>query len=355
MADEEMEDGASREHEESGEEYDENADEDFHPEEAPADDDEPSSSDTDTNEVTAAKAVPQRPTKRKSQATELELDSGDEITIKERTTKRRKKTTIREDEDSGGEGGTVRTRAQRVAQKEERRNRKKGVRDGAVVTIDVDRVWADLSSIPIGRVAVPPPHIEGHDPTAAAADDEDSHDADPAAYSSHDLVTIQRAVNYAGALRTVDVEVPRQSKEARDFFAAHPDHERDPERKRTTPTTSQPGVVDVHRPVRRPSMFEPNPTGLVKGVPPEKLRLRAPSRLDVLMALKREEAKRNGQKMSTVQMSQYDWKSYVAQEGIREELDVYERSGNRFLAREAFLDRAAGAREQAARDARSRL
>ena len=93
----------------------------------------------------------------------------------------------------------------------------------------------------------------------------------------------------------------------------------------------------------------------VKGVAPEKLRRHAPTKTEGLMSQKLAEMKKNAQKMSTVQKSQLDWKGFVDKEGLRDELDEYGKSKKGFLAREAFLDRAAGAREQAARDARSRL
>jgi hypothetical protein len=68
-----------------------------------------------------------------------------------------------------------------------------------------------------------------------------------------------------------------------------------------------------------------------------------------------EEKRKKALKMSTVQKSALDWKGFVSQEGLRDELDEYGKSKKGFMAREAFLDRAAGAREQAARDARLKL
>lgn len=166
--------------------------------------------------------------------------------------------------------------------------------------------------------------------------------------SDEEMITIKRRIEYAGEVTVVEDRVPRSSKEAQKYLAEHP--EADPNNKQQEVDPS-----GVQRPLKRPSIFEPNPTGLVKGVAPEKLRPRAPSRLDVLMANKRAEDKKNAQKMSTVQKSALDWRGFVDQEGLREELDEYGKSRGGFLAREAFLDRAAGAREQAARDARLKL
>ena len=342
-----MED-VERKEEESGEEYDENADEDFNPDQVKEDADiSESSADESEEQDVSAKTVKKKPSKRKADAPAIDLDSGDEATIKERKAKRRKKDSAH-DEDSGGEGGFVRTRRQRAVEKEERRNRKKGVREGAV-TIDVDKLWAELSSIPVGRVALPPPKIDVDDMDIDAEGNKENTDV-----PGNQLVKIKQKRKYAGEITYIDIEVPRSSKEARKYFEEHP--ELDPDRiDPSAATDSADPSKATNRPLRRPSMFEPNPTGLVKNVAPDKLRLRAPSRIDVLMAQKREDAKKSAQKLSTMQMSQHDWKNYVEKEGLRDELDTYERSGNRFLAKEAFLDRAAGAREAAARDARLKL
>jgi len=89
------------------EDYDENADEDFNPNQAACEEQGSSPSEDDED---AAKA-PKKPKKRKSDAIE-ELDSGDDVTIKER---RRRKRKVAE-EDSGDEGGLIKTRAQRFAE-----------------------------------------------------------------------------------------------------------------------------------------------------------------------------------------------------------------------------------------------
>jgi hypothetical protein len=326
------------EQEDQEEEYDENADEDFNPDKA-AEEAAGSSSSDDDEEAANAKAEPKSKKRKTTALIEAELDSGDEATIKALPRKKRKKDA--EDEDSGGEGGFIRTRAQRVQEKEERKHRKRA-RDGEV-TVDVEQLWAELSSVPIGRATMAPPQAGQN-----AANTEGNEDKENAPASSmEEMITIKRRIEYAGEVTVVEAQVPRSSKEAKKYLAEHP--EVDPDHKKDETESG------VQRPLKRPSMFEPNPLGLVKGVAPEKLRPRAPSRLDVLMATKRAEEKLRAQKMSTVQKSALDWKGFVDNEGLREELDEYGKSKGGFLAREAFLDRAAGAREQAARNARLKL
>lgn len=348
--------------------YDENADEDFQPEPAAAidsdRDEDISSSASDAEPTDQAPSTKKRSTKRKptAQPTASELDSGDEATIRERRVKRRKKTKGADQDDdneSGGEGGWIRTRAQRVAETVQRkRGRHVAAADGeALVTIDVDAIWAELSARPIGRDSAA--HIGGRggdgdgeddemvpdeddekqqEPSnalAALKDDEDHDDAD--------MITITRRIAYAGEETEVRERVPRTSKRAQEYLALHP----------ASSTTTQPtGTASspLNRPLKRPSQFEPNPGAVIKGVAPEKLRphpYRAPTRTDAGKPSLRLE------KMTTVQKSAVDWQGFVAgTEGLAAELVEYGKSKAGFLAREEFLDRAQGVREQRARDAR---
>jgi hypothetical protein len=335
----------------SEEEYDENADEDFNPEAAVRDDDASSSSEdeAETQKEAAAKQ-PKRGGKRKSEALG-DLDSGDEATIQERKSKKRKKETAApEDEDSGGEGGLIKTRAQRLAEKVEKKQRRRGVQDGAV-TIDVDEVWAALKAIPVGR----PPDVA---PVPAAEEmavdgEENKENVDTATADPSDsdgLITIKRRIEYAGEVTEVEERVARSSKEAQRYLAEHPESD--------TSNTNK-SSADLTRPLRRPSLFEPNPTAMIKNVPPScpLLRPRAPNRLDVLMAERRteEERQKKAEKMTTVQKSALDWRGFVeGSEGLREELDEYGKSKGRYLEREDFLGRAQFAQEVRGREARLR-
>lgn len=325
------------------EDYNENEDDDFNSETAAANDDDLSSSSED--DTAALTAKPKKGNKRKQPEDQLDvdLDSGDEATIKERKRKKRKGKSTNappDEEDSGGEGGLIRTRRQRLAEKEERKVRRRTGKDGEV-TVDVDALWADLSRIPIGRasVAVPEDVKEGEEEVVVRPTDE--------------LIKIKRRIDFAGQITEVEEEVLKSSAEAQRYLAEHP--EADPAFKAASSTTDPSSSSNnILRPLRRPSIFEPNPTATVRGVAPDKLRPRAPSRLDVLMAEKRaaEEQKKRAEKMSTVQKSALDWKGFVTEQGIGEELREYGKSKKGFLAREQFLDSVAGRSEEARRDAR---
>jgi hypothetical protein len=325
------------------EEYDEEADEDFNPDGAAAGDNDQSSSSDDEDDAAGPSKAKQKVSKRKSEAIEEELDSGDEATIKERRKRKRKKDEDDDADESAGEGGFIRTRAQRYAEKVEQKQRRHAT--PGHVTVDVDKLWADLSSLPIGRVSISnaKPSTERSGKSNGAETKEKDAEA---ASATDDLITIKKRIQYAGEVTEVEEQVPRTSKEAQRYLAEHPEadpnhvlHSIDPN--------------GLQRPMKRPSIFEPNPSSIVKGVAPERLRPRAPSRLDVKRI--EEEKRKKALKMSTVQKSALDWKGFVSQEGLRDELDEYGKSKKGFMAREAFLDRAAGAREQAARDARLKL
>lgn len=174
-----------------------------------------------------------------------------------------------------------------------------------------------------------------------------------------DLIKIKKRITYAGEISEVTELVPRSSRAAQKYLAEHP--EADPSHPQHKPDGDaedggEENSTGLHRPLKRPSIFEPNPAGLVRGVAPDKLRPpRAPSRLDVQRAAQAAEAARKAkaQKMSTVQKSALDWRGFVSEQaGLKEELDEYGKSKKGFLGREEFLDRTAGMREAAAREAR---
>ncbi|KAF2726125.1 BCNT-domain-containing protein [Polychaeton citri CBS 116435] len=332
-------------------EYNEEADEDFNPT-AAADSDEDASSSSE-DEDTGKLARKDRPRKRRAEDLGQDLDSGDEATIQEQQArlKRGKKAkdedARQEDEESAGEGGFVRTRAQRLV--EYQRDRKRGAREGAV-TVDVDALWAQLSAVPVGRP--PPPreaitHNENRNTDSVERAGKENTALDG-------FITIKRQIEFAGEVEEVEERVPKSSKEAQAYLAEHP--EADPEYEPASKGNVRVNDAgeELTRPLRRPSIFEPNPTAIVKGVDSSKLRLRAPSRVDVLMAERREETERRkkAEKMSTVGKSALDWKRYVAEEGLGEEMDKYQKGKGGYLEREDFLGRAQLAREVQGREAR---
>jgi hypothetical protein len=333
------------------EDYNSNDDEDFNPEAAPAADDEVSASsdsDDENDNAPAAKKTKAKTAKRKAPDTiDEELDSGDEATIRERKRKRRKGKDA--EEDSGGEGGLIKTRAQRLVEKAERKEKRRA--DRGEVTVDVDDLWARLHAVPVGRHYEPVvAHVEDGGDTSKA-----DNGAGEVVQPSEQLIRIKRRIAFAGEITEVEEEVLKSSAAAKAYLAEHPEADPDSTKSRANDAGQQAtSEGNLQRPLRRPSIFEPNPTAAVRGVSSDKLRPRAPSRVDVVMAERRlaEEKKKKAERMTTVQKSAMDWKGFVADQGIGEELDVYGKSKGGFMAREQFLDRVAGANEEARKAAR---
>lgn len=330
--------------------YVESEDEDFNPEDAVKDEDVSASSDEEEAQPVSKQ---KKKTSRKRQAGESdELDSGDEVTIRESRRKKRKKGGEDAD-DSEGEGGLVKTRAQRKAEKEEKQERRRA--DRGEVTIDVDAIWAKLHAAPVGRPLIE--ELEATSANNASDDNENGPEGNKENVQAHgdtqeEFITINQTYEFAGQTVSEEKRVHRDSAEAKLYLSKHSDKAPD------TPTMklSESGLA-LRRPLKRASMFEPNPTGEVKGLPAHKQRLRQPSRADVLAQQKRldEEAKSRGDKatrLNTVQKSKLDWATHVDAEGLKDELAEYDRSKQGYMGKMDFLQDVQGRREQEERAAR---
>ncbi|KAI4728498.1 BCNT-domain-containing protein [Aureobasidium sp. EXF-10728] len=325
-------------------EYKSSEDEDFNPDEVEAAQDEDLSSDEDE----AAPQPKKASRKRKKAATDAdELDSGDEATITE--LRRTKKPKGDDDEDSGGEGGLIKTRAQRRAEKQDRQEYQKANVDN--VTVDVDALWASMTANPIGRPSRDQPEPEQvankQDGALEQADKKDVQ----ADKDDNGMITIKRSYDFAGQKVTEEKRVHKDSAEAK-LFLANNDPAKQAKPPSPSPNDDRPAL---RRPLRRASRFEPNPTGEVRGLPPERQRLRTPSRADVIAQQKRlEEEAKNGKavKLNTVQKSAIDWAAHVDQEGLKDELDEYGRSKQGYIGKMDFLRGVHGKKEEEERKAR---
>jgi hypothetical protein len=211
--------------------------------------------------------------------------------------------------------------------------------DGA--TVDVDALWRKLSSIPIGRPA-----------------------EQKVAENPDDYIIIKRTTKFAGEVTTEERRVLKSSAEARVYLA-----EQEAKRKRQSEndaaeaekiekdvgeeTSNEPAPPPLRRPLKRPSRFEPNPLGEVKGLPPH-LQLKWPRNKITAPKITNENGIVNHRalpaldpaaKLNTVQKSKYDWASYVDKTGIAEELDEYGKSKQSYAGRTELLNRLESQRE----------
>lgn len=338
------------------------SDEDFVPEAQAVedDDDDVSSSSADEAGGTVAK---KQGSQRVRKHVDIDLDSGDEATIQELKKKKRRRhknanpEEAQEDEDlisdeDGGEGGFVRTRAQRRTEKIER----KALASTKGATLDVDAAWTRLAAIPVGRV---------HDTSTQDPENEE------------DYITIKRTTKFAGEVTTEEKRVLKSSKEAKIWLdeqetakkkdigkendaPAEPESAIEAEDDDATGKTSR---LPLRRPLKRPLKWDPNPTGEVKGLPPN-LQLRWPRDkllpnipTEVVIGAVNHRALPKlpaAAKLNTVQKSKYDWASYVDKNKLAEELDEYGRSKESYAGRTDFLNRLEQRQEEGRLKAKSK-
>ncbi|KAF1939917.1 BCNT-domain-containing protein [Clathrospora elynae] len=319
--------------------YHESSDEDFNPETAPV---EEASSDEDEDGV--IEKPTHRKGKRKAPADE-ELDSGDEVTIQAARKKRAKKGTkdkgghVVVSDDEGGEGGLIKTRAQRRGERKERRPLART--EGA--TVDVDTLWAQMTAAPLRPLQ----------PAKTQELDASEHHAPvviiPVAVEEEEQVTVKKVYNFAGQDTTEEKQIPR----------SHIDrYLQDGWKTLDAPATITPVEGSLaepakttgpktRRPLRRPTRFDPNPTGYVRALAPEhqlfwprtattelhgaqESEIAAP---DAQLKSKPEKA----QRLNVVDKSRMDWSGFVDKEGIAEELDTHGKTKEAYLGRMEFL------------------
>ena len=312
--------------------YHESSDEDFNPDSGPADDAASSSEDEDAAEPT------QRNGKRKAPIDD-QLDSGDEVTIEAARKKKAKKRKKGDDddhdhlvlsEDEGGEGGLIKTRAQRAVEKKERRPLART--EGA--TVDVEALWAQMISAPLKPVQ-PEPLTEATTQDTAPAVTQTTE-----VPVEEELLMITKTFVFAGQNTTEEKQIPKSALEKYTTDGWKP----------TTAVKATEGAQvnkestgsQTRRPLKRPSRFDPNPTGYVRALAPEhqltfprkNIAPVAPPAEDVPNGLKKPE---KATKLNVVDKSRMDWTGFVDKEGIAEELQEHGKSKDNYMSRRDFL------------------
>ncbi len=192
-----------------------------------------------------------------------------------------------------------------------------------------------------------------------------------------EMITIKRSYRFAGETVTEERRVPRSSAEARLYLSSREGTDKDGQESAgdggavtttATATATASGRKPLRRPLRRPSRFDPNPTGEVKGLPPELQRrwwqgsngagaAAVAGGEGAAAAAGAENA--NGAavratKLNTVEKSKLDWVKHVDEEGLQEELDEYGRAKEGYMGRMEFLNRVEGRREEGLRSAKAK-
>lgn len=283
-------------------EYNSASDDDFAPDAVAPDDNDSSASSDGDDDVDPASAKKSRRSAKKRANGDEALDfanSGDEATI----SKARKKRKKADDDDEGGEGGLVKTRAQRRAELQEKRP----LASIDNTSVDVDALWAQMASGATPAASTTPPasnNATAPSATHPSATGRPSALLQPAP-EAEETITIKRTYEFAGEIMTEEKIVPASSEEARVYLA----NQNTPKpQSASTSTLAKPAL---RRPTKRKSMFASTGSADVA----------------------------KGPKLNTLEKSKLDWAAHVDQEGMAEELSEARRAKDGYLGRQDFLGR----------------
>lgn len=226
-----------------------------------------------------------------------------------------------------------------VGRQEEEAERKPLAKiDGA--TVDVDALWEQMNAPQLRYDQIPPPAPqaeavpETETTDQAEAQDQVATDASKKPADSHDgqMIKIKRTYKFAGEWITEEKVVPKHSAEAKAFLSSGENAE----------YTDQDGAdagtaLNLRRPLRKISRYDPNPTGVIKKSWEKQLVV---------------EKEAEGPKINTVEKSRLDWASYVDQAGIKDELRTHSKAKEGYMGRMDFLGRMEDKREDERRTAR---
>jgi hypothetical protein len=222
-------------------------------------------------------------------------------------------------------------------------------------TIDVDAIWAQMSAAPLRPVRAQPKPLEREVPESPSLGI-DGVQRPAQVEDENDLVAVRKTYTFAGQDTTEEKQVPRSSLEQylKDGWKSVDEVTESPAAKEADQDGAEQGVK-LHRPLRRPSRFDPNPTGYVRALPPEH-QLTWPRKRKAESTADQEnvpvpEAPRvirpeKAQKLNVVDKSRLDWTGFVDKEGIAEELDVHGKTKEAYLGRMEFLASVEARREE---------
>lgn len=165
-----------------------------------------------------------------------------------------------------------------------------------------------------------------------------------------DLITMRKNFVFAGQNTTEEKQIPRSTLDQylADGWKTADTHNlspNGPEEDGEGTDTADAGPK-ARRPLRKPSRFDPNPTGYVRALPPEHqinwrrkaTPITGPDEENVPPADATKTARpEKAQKLNVVDKSRMDWTGFVDKEGIAEELDVHKKTKEAYLGRQEFL------------------
>jgi len=183
----------------------------------------------------------------------------------------------------------------------------------------------------------------------------------PAAVEEEEQIAIKKVYTFAGQDTTEEKQIPRSQldKFLKDGWKTLDAPAVATSEKDATVESSKDTGPKIRRPLRRPSRFDPNPTGYVRALAPE-YQLSWP-RTDATALQPDQEAfpdtealatkkPEKAQKLNVVDKSRMDWTGFVDKEGIAEELDTHGKTKEAYLGRMDFLAGVEARREEERRN-----
>lgn len=169
----------------------------------------------------------------------------------------------------------------------------------------------------------------------AESQDQPAADAGDKPSNAHEdqMIKIKRTYKFAGEWITEEKVVPKHSAEAKAFLSSGEHVEYTDE-----DAIAASAALNLRRPLRKISRFDPNPTGTIKKSWEKQLVT--------------EEKDAQGPKINTVEKSRLDWASYVDSAGIKDELRTASKAKEGYMGRMDFLGRMEDKREEERREAR---
>ena len=309
--------------------YDEEEDSDFDQQE----EDEGSISSSTDDETVPNKAAIRNKKSISSRPVIEELDSGDEVTIKERQkstkrSKKQKKDGQLSSDDDGNREWRAKTRSMRV--QEQTARQKKTLVSIKSSTVDVNMIWEEMNK----PGPLPPIYIEGQTRETSVDElrpalEEAQQDVDLGKTPAEEMITIKWQYQFAGETHREEKVVPKSSAEAKLWLAGQ-------ENKKTT---SAERASNKQRPLRKISKFDPNYANL------EAFRNQS---------IKAQPEEFSGPKLNVVEKSKMDWVAHVDQAGLRDELDVHAKGKGAYQSRMEFLNQVGQRQDDEARAARQK-
>jgi hypothetical protein len=207
-------------------------------------------------------------------------------------------------------------------------------------TVNVDALWEQMNA-PQPRYDQQPSQtpqaetVPKSETTQPEAQKELATDAGDKSVDPHgdQMIKIKRTYKFAGEWITEEKVVPKQSAEAKAFLSSGEVVEYTDE-----DAAAASAALNLRRPLRKISRFDPNPTGTIKKSWEKQV--------------VSEDKDGQGPKINTVEKSRLDWASYVDQAGIKDELRTHSKAKEGYMGRMDFLGRMEDKREDERRTAR---